>query len=257
MRRGGVLARVGGVEPVDVRQQDQRVGAGHLGDAGGQPVVVAEADLGGGDGVVLVDDGDAAELEQGAERGAGIQVAAAVLAVLEREQELRGRQPLGRERIRPGAGQADLPDRGGGLLLLQLQLLAGQAEGAAGERDGAGGDQDDLGPPRTEGATSAATLASQAARGAAVFSSTTRAEPIFTTTRRAPARAGSTGWQVLRFVGQGLHGRPRIGKAPGKGKGAPARGRPFPLVVRGSGEQHVAAASFVTCARKTLSPAVS
>ena len=48
-------------------------------------------------------------------------------------------------------------------------------------------------PRARSAATSAATLASQPARGAAVFSSTTRAEPIFTTTRRAPARAGSTG----------------------------------------------------------------
>ena len=106
MRRGRVLARVGGVEPVDIRQQDQRIGAGHLGDAGGQPVVVAEADLGGGDRVVLVDDGDAAELEQGAEGGAGIQVAAAVLAVLEREEELGGRAAPGPRahppRRRPG-----------------------------------------------------------------------------------------------------------------------------------------------------------
>ncbi len=49
------LARRLVVEPVDVGEQHQEIGAHHGGDAGGEPVVVAVADLGGGDGVVLVD----------------------------------------------------------------------------------------------------------------------------------------------------------------------------------------------------------
>ena len=57
-------------------------------DERGEAVVVAEAYLGGGHRVVLVDDGDAAEFQQGAEGGAGVEVAAAVLAVLQGEQEL-------------------------------------------------------------------------------------------------------------------------------------------------------------------------
>ncbi len=57
-----VARRIGGVEAVDVGQQHQAVGARHLRDARGQPVVVAVADLGGGHGVVLVDDRDRAEL---------------------------------------------------------------------------------------------------------------------------------------------------------------------------------------------------
>ena len=47
-----------GVEAVDVGQQHQAIGAHHRGDAGGQAVVVAVADLGGRHRVVLVDDGD-------------------------------------------------------------------------------------------------------------------------------------------------------------------------------------------------------
>ena len=51
-----VACRRRGVEPVDVGQQHQQVGAHHGRDARRQPVVVAVADFGGRDRVVLVDD---------------------------------------------------------------------------------------------------------------------------------------------------------------------------------------------------------
>ncbi len=116
-----VAPRVGGVEAVDVGEQDQLIGLHHLGDARGQAVIVAEADFGGGDRVVLVDHRDAAEAEQRVQRGAGVQVAAAVLGVVQRQQQLRGGQAVGGQRLGPGLGQADLADRGGGLLFLQPQ----------------------------------------------------------------------------------------------------------------------------------------
>ena len=47
-------------------------------DERGDAVVVAEADLVDGDGVVLVDDGHAAEVEQAQQRLAGVQVLPAV-----------------------------------------------------------------------------------------------------------------------------------------------------------------------------------
>ena len=118
MGGGRVALGVGGVEAVDVGEEQELVGLDHLGDPGGEAVVVAEADLGGGDGVVLIDDGDAAEGEQGGERGAGVEVAAAVLGVLEGEQELGSDEAVGGEGFGPGLGQADLTDGGGGLLLL-------------------------------------------------------------------------------------------------------------------------------------------
>ena len=58
-RRGGAV-----VQPVDVGQQHQRVGVHEVRDQRREPVVVAEPDLVGGDGVVLVDDRHDAELEQ-------------------------------------------------------------------------------------------------------------------------------------------------------------------------------------------------
>ena len=61
-RASGSCAGGAGVEPVDVGEQHQQVGAHHGGDARGEPVVVAVADLGGRDRVVLVDDRDAPSL---------------------------------------------------------------------------------------------------------------------------------------------------------------------------------------------------
>src|SRR5690606_39642159 len=54
--RGAGAGGVAVVDAVHVGQQHQQVGADQVGDEGGEPVVVAEADLVGGDGVVLVDD---------------------------------------------------------------------------------------------------------------------------------------------------------------------------------------------------------
>ena len=62
-------ARRSGVEAVDVGEQHQAVGAHHAGDAGRQAVVVAVADLGGRDRVVLVDDRHRALRQQ---RGDGL-----------------------------------------------------------------------------------------------------------------------------------------------------------------------------------------
>ena len=49
------------VQSVDVREEHQGVGLDHLGDQGGQAVVIAEAQLPGGHGVGLVEDRDDAE----------------------------------------------------------------------------------------------------------------------------------------------------------------------------------------------------
>ena len=51
----GVLARIGGIQAVDVGKQDKDVGAHHRRDPGGEAIVVTESDLVGRDRVVLVD----------------------------------------------------------------------------------------------------------------------------------------------------------------------------------------------------------
>ena len=56
---------VGGVQAVDVAQQHQQIGMDAAGDDGGQRVIVADGgDLVGGNGVVLVDDGQRTQFQQ-------------------------------------------------------------------------------------------------------------------------------------------------------------------------------------------------
>ena len=65
----------------------------------GEEVVVAVADLVVGDRVVLVDDGEHAEIEQALQRLAGVEVLAAVHEVVRREQHLAADDVVAREKI--------------------------------------------------------------------------------------------------------------------------------------------------------------
>ncbi len=47
--RCGVLGGRGGIEPVDVGEEHEQVGAGHGGDASSEPVIIAIADFRRGD----------------------------------------------------------------------------------------------------------------------------------------------------------------------------------------------------------------
>ena len=64
------------VQGVDVGEQHERVGVHQVRDQGGEPVVVAEPDLVGGHGVVLVDDRDDAEVRAAGQRAVGVGVVA-------------------------------------------------------------------------------------------------------------------------------------------------------------------------------------
>ena len=130
--RVGAAAGRRGVEAVDVGQQHQAVGAHHAGDARGQAVVVAVADFGGRHGVVLVDDRHGALGEQRGDGLAGVEVAAALLGVAERQQDLRGGEPVRLEHRLIGAGERDLADGRGGLRLLERQLAPGQTPARGG-----------------------------------------------------------------------------------------------------------------------------
>ena len=86
---------IGGEQPGRVGEEHEQVGGHEVGDERGQAVVVAEADLVVGDGVVLVDDRHHPEVEQPAERGAGVQVLLADHEVERREQDLAAHQAVG------------------------------------------------------------------------------------------------------------------------------------------------------------------
>ena len=111
-RRPGRAGR--GCRGLRIGEQHEQPGAQQQRDLGGQRVVVAERDLVGRRGVVLVDDRDDVPGQQRLERGAGVQVAGAPPHVVGRQQHLRARPPAMRApAARPG--QQALPDRRGGL----------------------------------------------------------------------------------------------------------------------------------------------
>ena len=141
-----IAARVGGIQPVDVGQQHQRIGADHLRHPGGEPVVVAEADFIGRHGVVLVDHRHRLELQQGLDGVARIQMAPALLGVAGGEQDLGDGGAVARHGLLIGVREADLTRRRGGLLLLELEPVAVEPEFGAPDRDGAGGHQHHLDP---------------------------------------------------------------------------------------------------------------
>ena len=116
-RRGGIDARVGGVEAGDVAQDDEQVGVDQRRDQGRQVVVVAEVELHllDRDGVVLVDDRQHAGLQQLLEGVARVDVAAAVGEIVVGEQDLRHRLAVGAEALVVERHEADLADRGRGL----------------------------------------------------------------------------------------------------------------------------------------------
>ncbi len=132
------------VEAVHVGEEDQQVGADQVGDEGGEPVVVAEADLVGGDGVVLVDDGERAEGEQLVEGAVGVAVVGAAAGVVAGEQHLAHADAVPREGGGVAGDEQALADAGGGLLAGEVAGAAREAERGEAGGDGAGGDEDDL-----------------------------------------------------------------------------------------------------------------
>jgi len=75
-------AGIGGIETVDIRQDDQQVRVGKMDHHARKIVVVAELDLIYGNGVVLVDDGHDAVLEEHLERVSRVQEPYSVRQVL-------------------------------------------------------------------------------------------------------------------------------------------------------------------------------
>ena len=117
----GVEVRRRVIESIDVGQQHQAVGARHGGDAGGEAIIVAIADFVGRHCVVLVDHGHRAPFQKFCDRRAGIEIAAALLGVLQRHQNLSGADAVRAEHFRPDPRQRDLPHCGGALALFKLQ----------------------------------------------------------------------------------------------------------------------------------------
>ena len=111
------------VQSVDVREEHQGVSRDHLGDQGGQAVVIAEAQLPGGHSVVLVEDRDDAEAEEAREGRAHVRVVVAAHDVVRCQQDLRGVQVVSLERGRPTSHEQPLAHRGSCLNAGQILRL--------------------------------------------------------------------------------------------------------------------------------------
>ena len=110
--RGSAVSR-----PGRVGEEHEQVGGEQVGDERGQAVVVAEADLVVGDGVVLVDHRHHAEVEEAPEGGPGVEVLLADREVEGREEHLAAHQPVGGEGAlvaRASAASGPRPRRPGG-----------------------------------------------------------------------------------------------------------------------------------------------
>ena len=145
IRRAALGRRVRVVQTVDVAEQHQQVGVHQVGDQGGQPVVVAEPDLTGGDRVVLVDDRQHSELEELGEGLVGVAVVAAPRHVVGGQEHLPRDQAVGRELLGVAVHEQSLAHRRSGLLGSQRTGPAGQPQRRQPGGDRAGGDEHDLG----------------------------------------------------------------------------------------------------------------
>ena len=145
-----IVARISRVKPIDIGQQHQHIGVHHLGHPRGEAVIVAKSDFGRRHRVVLVDHRDATQRQQRAQRRSGVEIAAPVFRVVQRQQQLRGGQAAGGQGLAPGLRQPDLADRCRRLFFLQPQLPSCQPQGPPCQCDGAGRDDDNLRSPRAQ-----------------------------------------------------------------------------------------------------------
>ena len=123
------------IKPVDIGQQDQQIGARHGGDARGEAVIVAIADFVGRNRVVLVDHGHRAPFQKLGDGRAGVEIAAALLGVLQCHKNLSGADAVSAKHLRPDPRQRDLAHRSGALAFLELQGAARQFQPAAPQRN--------------------------------------------------------------------------------------------------------------------------
>ena len=114
--------RIAVVQPIHVGEQHQERGPDQVRHDGRQAVVVAEGGLQllDADRVVLVDDRDGPQFQQGEQGIAGVEVAGAMFEVLGGQQDLGGVMAVGRKRPLVGLDQQALADGGDGLEVGQV-----------------------------------------------------------------------------------------------------------------------------------------
>ena len=143
-RADASVARIGREQAVDVREQDEQVGADEDRHLGGEEVVVAEGDLVGRRRVVLVDDRDDAPVQQPAQRLARIEVVGARAHVEEGQQHLRARHAALAQQLVVDAVELALAHGAGGLQVLDRGRPRREAHDLDAAGDRAGGHHHDV-----------------------------------------------------------------------------------------------------------------
>ncbi len=138
------LPRIALVQPGDIGEHDEEIGADQRSDEGGQAIVVAELYLIDADGVVLVDHRDRAEAEQLAEGGSRVEVTATISEVIVRQQHLADGEPARAEGLAVDLDQVPLSDGGRGLQSGEIGGPLFEAQARDAERDRAGRDDHDF-----------------------------------------------------------------------------------------------------------------
>ena len=144
-RRRGVR----GVQAVHIGEQDERVGGHEVCDDGGEPIVIAEADLGCCHRIVFVDDGDTAQLVQAGDGGLDVAGAVALPGIGCGEEHLAHGDAVAGEALPPRVGELDLPHGRGGLPGSEVSGSGGEPQRRPAHGNSTGGDEDnvaDLGP---------------------------------------------------------------------------------------------------------------
>src|SRR5690606_32955803 len=124
------------IERVHVGEEHQQVGVDQVRHERGETVVVTEAELVGGDGVVLVDHGQDAELQERGDRLVGVAIAGPTDDVVHRQQDLTGGDLVPGELTLVVVGQQTLSHGGGRLLQGEAPRAPGQAERGESGGDG-------------------------------------------------------------------------------------------------------------------------
>ncbi len=111
-----IIARIGGVEALLIGEQQQLIRPAQNGGQRREVVVIADFDLSGSHGIVLVDHRHNAVIQQRTQGIAGVEEALAVLHIGTRQQHLAHVDPVDGEELLPELDQAALPDRSQQLL---------------------------------------------------------------------------------------------------------------------------------------------
>ena len=143
---GGILAGVGGIQAVDIRQQHQQRRPHAFGHNGSQGVVVADDNLLGGHGVVFIDDGQGPQVQQPVQGVAEIPVALFAGHILPGNQQLGHGMVVIPEELIINVHQLTLAHGSSGLLPGDIPGALAQAQLPHPHADGPGGYQNHLMP---------------------------------------------------------------------------------------------------------------